>query len=139
MQIEYAILADAVKIRDGLLYVIAGGITSFTPPALPAPLTLSLAVKFKGTRGEVERPHQLEVRFVDEDGRPSPDLQTLNMPFTPTPGSQVNGLDAEINIVVEMQSALIRRPGNYMIDIILDGHSYKRMPLTIAAQSQQAA
>jgi hypothetical protein len=49
MQLDYAILADAaISKGDGLMHLIGGGISNFNVPAIPAPISASLAIDEDG-------------------------------------------------------------------------------------------
>jgi hypothetical protein len=137
MELDYAILADAAKVREnGLLHLVAGNIKQITAPHLPAPLNAALAVQFTGPAAEIGRPHVVEVRFIDQDGRPSPDLKPLRAEVNPpTP----EGVDGSLLFVFELQQVALTSYGRFVIDVYLDGRSYKRLPLTITNGLAKAA
>ena len=136
MTLEYAILADAAKVRDGLLFLLGGGITDVSLASIPGPLNASLAIMYACTRAEMMREHQFEIRFVDEDGQPSPDLQSIHGVI---PAQSAPKAEGRIGAVLELQSVAITRPGTYMIDVLLDGRSYKQIPLAIHGPVSAAA
>ena len=69
MDVTTAMLADFAQVREGLLFVSSGGITRCYREQLPAPLGVHLAIVLELDRLEAERPHEVRVVVVDEDGR----------------------------------------------------------------------
>jgi hypothetical protein len=69
MDITTAMLADFAQVRDGLLFVSSGGVTRCYRDQLPAPLGVFLATVLELDRMEAERPHEVHVVVVDEDGQ----------------------------------------------------------------------
>ncbi len=68
MDVTTAMLADFAQVREGLLFVASGGITRCYREDLPAPLGVHLAIVLELDRLEAERPHEVRVVVVDEDG-----------------------------------------------------------------------
>ena len=68
MDVTTAMLADFAQVREGLLFVSSGGITRCYREQLPAPLGVHLAIVLELDRLEAERPHEVRVVVVDEDG-----------------------------------------------------------------------
>lgn len=68
MEITTALLADFAQVREGLLFVASGGVTRCYRDDMPAPLGVFLAVVLALDKLEAERPHDVEVIVVDEDG-----------------------------------------------------------------------
>ena len=56
------------KCRDGLLFVLSGGITRIMRDSFPAALGTCLALMLEFDTTETDRPHQLEILVVGEDG-----------------------------------------------------------------------
>jgi hypothetical protein len=126
--LTHAILADSAKVREGLLFLIAGGIERVTLSQIPGPLNASLALGFTGTKQDLAVPHDLEVRFIDIDGRPMPNIATMKQTFPPIDiGESAEG---HLNAILELQSVLVV-PGQFFIDVLFDGKSMRRLPLNI--------
>jgi len=68
MEITTALLADFAQVREGLLFVASGGVTRCYRDDMPAPLGVFLAVVLALDKLEAERPHDVEVVVIDEDG-----------------------------------------------------------------------
>ncbi len=68
MRVDTALLCEAATVKDGLLYVLGGGIQRIAMPEFPAPLPLTIALRIMLHRTEVEIPHELQIRLLEEDG-----------------------------------------------------------------------
>ena len=117
MQLSSAMLCDAAKARDGLLYVIGGGITRIQRQTYPADLQCSLALVIDVHQSELGRPHELEVLIQDEDG------ERL---VAAKGGFQLAGADLMVGEHVLLPFTLdikgkLAEPGAYSIEILIDG------------------
>jgi hypothetical protein len=68
MRVDTALLCEAATVRDGLLYILGGGIQRIELPDYPAPMPLTIALRVMLHRTEVETPHELQIRLLEEDG-----------------------------------------------------------------------
>ncbi len=62
------ILADAVEVLNGKLYLMGGGWDAIFVPALQSPVTLSIACGVNVTYNETDDEHSLSVAVRDLDG-----------------------------------------------------------------------
>lgn len=60
------LLADAVQAAEGKLYVLGGGWSIIGPDPCPT----AIAIKIEVPWDETNKPHQIELRLLDEDGQP---------------------------------------------------------------------
>src|SRR3972149_11878627 len=70
VEIEYLLLADAVQVIDGKLYVTGGGFDTTLVPAVPQTLRLAIACGVLIPWDEAEKEHTLTVSVATADGRP---------------------------------------------------------------------
>jgi hypothetical protein len=133
MQLDYAILADAaISKGDGLMHLIGGGISNFNVPAIPAPISASLAINFWANRADLQREHRLEIRYIDEDGNPMPEIKTLDLPIPPDPNViQPKGTHINLMLTISLNQIQVTRAGHFSIDVIMDGRSVKQIPFNI--------
>jgi hypothetical protein len=68
MRTDFAILCDTGHVRDGLAYVIGGGIDRFYADELPIPLQASVVARVLVDPEDVGPDHELRVRLVQEEG-----------------------------------------------------------------------
>ena len=61
-------LCDAATVREGLVNILAGGVTRLWRAALPAPLGVAVAVALEVPQDELETPHEVNVRITNDEG-----------------------------------------------------------------------
>ena len=113
-----ALLCDHAQVRDGLLFVLSGGITRIIRDSFPAAMGTCLALMLEFTSTETERPHQLEILVLGEDGEEVPRASTprcrsmaRHAPSSPrTSNSRSPSISA----------AALARAGAYELHIALD-------------------
>jgi hypothetical protein len=129
LSLNYAILADSAKVREGLLHIIAGGITQVNLAQIPGPLNASLALRFTGDKQDCLTQSVVEVRFIDQDGRQMPNLPVIKGTMDSIDiGTAIEG---NLDVVLEMQSIMLVSTGQFFIDVLLNGKSVRRLPLNV--------
>jgi hypothetical protein len=68
--VEYLLLADAVQVVDGKLYVTGGGFDAMLVPAVPQTAQLAIACGVLVPWAEAEKEHTLTVSVASADRRP---------------------------------------------------------------------
>jgi hypothetical protein len=121
MKLSSAMLCDAAKARDGLLYVIGGGVTRIQRQSYPADFQCSLALVIDVHQSEMSRPHELEVLIQDEDG------ERL---VAAKGGFQLSGADLMVGEHVLLPFTLdikgkLAKPGAYSIEVLIDGTHHR--------------
>jgi len=69
MNLDWALLANHAEVQNGLVYINGGSIDTVNVQQLPAAFVGALVVRFTLHPTEVDRPHQIEIRCVTEDGQ----------------------------------------------------------------------
>ena len=119
MEITTALLCDHAQVRDGLLFVLSGGITRVRRPSFPAPLGLGLACMLELDVIEAEHTHQFELVVIGEDGdevgRVSADIQIGDRK------GAYAGENIQVPLAVDLQGAQLPRPGAYELRVYVDG------------------
>lgn len=123
MRVSTAILCDFAEVREGLLFVVAGGVTRLFREEWPGPMNVCLALIAELDRTERERPHELDVEIIDADGvsvarirggfqqGPGPDTDIHEITFFP--------------FTFDLRQVGIAHPGWYSIGIQIDeGHMH---------------
>lgn len=99
-----------------MLHVVSGCITRLWRDEMPSPLGACLALVLELDGVERERPHELEVLVIDEDGGEVARVQG---------GFQASGGDltetANIPLAIDLRAAEIKRHGAYDVKIYVDG------------------
>jgi len=67
MRLSSALLCDYAAVREGLLTTVSAGITRVSPPALPAPLGLFVALVIEVEPDQRALPHEIRMGVVGPD------------------------------------------------------------------------
>ncbi len=112
-------LADFAQVREGLLFVVGGGITRLYAPELPAPMNVCLVLAIELHRMEREQPHELNVQIMDEDGGQVAEIKG---------GFQMQNTQAahhetvNIPMVFDLRMVGLARYGFHVVEVSIDGH-----------------
>jgi Family of unknown function (DUF6941) len=139
MQVDTALLCDAATVREGLLNVLGGGITSAYRPEFPAPLEMELAIRLKMHPTEIQNAHKVEILLQDEDGN---QVTRAEIGFQPTEEAHQAvlppGEEVPIPITWDFPARpAIPHPGRYSFEILVDGTHRATVPFT-AIEGEQA-
>jgi hypothetical protein len=119
VDVTTALLCDHAQVREGLLFVLSGGITRLRRPAYPAQLGVGLALVLEFDRIEDEHSHEFAVVVVGEDGeevgRVAADIQVGE------PEGSYVGENVQVPLAIDMHGALLPKPGPYQLHVYLDG------------------
>lgn len=127
--LDFAFLADAAEAEPGRkLYVLGGGIDRISGPSFPLVHPhMALVMRFLVSHDELGRSHALTVRMVDDEGK---ELARVDGQMETATG-EIPGLAVPVNMVINMANTRFERPGEYGIDIIVNGGLEKRVGLTV--------
>jgi hypothetical protein len=119
VKITTGLLCDFASVREGLLFVVGGGITRVRRPHYPAALGCSVALLVELHQMELTRPHELEVRVVGPDGE---DVGTIKAGFQTAPMTDLDiGENLPIPVVLDLRAATLPKPGRYNVEASIDG------------------
>ncbi|HEV2012367.1 MAG TPA: hypothetical protein VGR77_00560 [Candidatus Dormibacteraeota bacterium] len=132
MNLAVALLADSAiaNPQDGKLYVLGGGISWIGAPSFPAVHpAIALALNFLFAPSECGRPHTVEVRLLDPDGREIVPAFTQQFvpPKNPTDPTLPSGW---VNVCSYIQLRF-EKPGDNAFSIMLDGQEVASLPLRL--------
>ena len=135
MKIVTALLCDKAHARDGLLYVIGGGITRVWRAEYPAPAGVELALMIELHRTEAKRPHQIDIELVGEDGAV---LFELGGAFQ-TAADHLKAWDTQlVPFVVNLAGVPLTDVGPYNLEISIDGNHQSTIRFTAEVVVDQA-
>jgi hypothetical protein len=133
MQIEIFTLCDAATSNSGKLNILGSFDTIWVRqfPAVYPHCAVAVKIRFQALeKGD----HAVAVRFIDEDGKnilpPVNGSFSVNMP----PDQR----SASADIVLNIQSLNLAKPGEYALDLAVDGHSTLSLPLFVRTAPQPA-
>jgi hypothetical protein len=118
MELTTALLCDHVQVREGLLFIVAGGITRLRRPSYPAPLGAGLAVVIELEQMETETPHQFALVIVGEDGEEVGRVEA-EIQVGDREGAYA-GENVQVPLGVDMSGASLPKAGAYELHIYVD-------------------
>src|ERR1051325_7833735 len=126
MTIQIAVLCDAATDYSGKLNLLGtfDTIVSQQLPAVHPQCSVALRIVFSRVE---EGQHKVKMNFVDEDGR-------FVMPSIDIPVGVVLPADANFksrNFLINIQQLKFEKPGQYAIDIAVDGRQESSIPLQV--------
>ena len=136
MKVGTALLCDFASVRDGLLFVVAGGVTRLWRDEYPAPMNVSLALMFEVHQMEVPHPHEIDVRVVGEDGQEIARAQGGFQAALPPDIHMTEKL--LVPVVLDVRQAGLPGPGAYSIEISVDGTHHQTVQFRAQPREQQA-
>jgi len=118
MKLDWAMLANFAEVREGLVFVVGGGIDTVNTAQLPAPLNATILVRLLLHRTEANKQHTLELEITDEDGNSVAKVQAgfmvANNPDLPV-GWDIPGMFA-----LNVHGLQLSKEGRYAIEISAD-------------------
>lgn len=129
-ELDFALLADYVRVDGGIAHVVGAGIDSVLVPQVPTGHNVGLLFRVEFTRNECGRPHRLEVIFQGEDGRRLAHLTSVVTPDWKTglPAHWKTGLIGGFNFGVPFPDF-----GVYAFEIMLNDSHVKTLRLRVVA------
>jgi hypothetical protein len=124
VEVTTALLCDHVQVREGLLFVLAGGITRLRRAAYPSYLGAGLAVVLELDRIEAELRHEFQLVVVGEDGdeaaRIAAEIQVGD--------ARVHaGENVQVPLAVDLHGVALARPGAYELRVYVDGQHQRTL------------
>lgn len=133
MELDYALLADAAQVSQGKTFILGGGVSILWRQQFPSPLNVVLVAQLTHHRSEANTTHEIRVQVVDADGNPVlPEIQgQLEL------GAPAENIPRNVPLVAPMvipfpPLPVLQRPGEYAVEILLDGRHVKSLPFAVA-------
>ena len=126
MNVQIAVLCDAATDYSGKLNLLGtfDTIVSQQLPAVHPQCSVALRIVFSRVE---EGQHKVKMNFVDEDGR-------FVMPSIDIPVEVLLPADANFvarNFLINIQQLKFEKPGQYAIDVAVDGRQETSIPLQV--------
>ena len=126
MNVQIAVLCDAATDYGGKLNLL-GTFDTIVTQQLPAVHPqCSVALRFIFSKVE-EGSHKVKMNFVDEDGRFV--MPSIDIPVDVALPSDANFVAR--NFLINIQQLKFEKPGQYAIDIAVDGRQEASIPLHV--------
>lgn len=131
MQLVVAILCEAATVREGLLNILSGGITTIHRPNYPNVLGLQLALVVQPDSTSSAEHLKLEIAFEAEDEN----VPTLaSMSVTGISGTVGATNDPFLVPLVVPLPFFVPGAGRYEVNVTIDNEAPVRLPITARVQ-----
>lgn len=129
MQLDWAVLAEHVQVRDGLAFMLGGGIDTVQTEQLPAALHATVLLRLLVHRTEADRDHAIDVRIMDEDGA---ELLKVHRHIRARISEDLPlGWDIPVMTAFAISHLELPREGRYSIEVLADGTHLKSLNLRV--------
>jgi hypothetical protein len=123
-------LANHAEIREGVAYVMSAGIDTVNATQLPATFNGALLLRMLLHRSEIDRPHMIDVRFTDEDGRRIAQVEGRIEPQKQIPDFPM-GWEYPVMMAVNIAGMPLPRAGQYSVEILGDSNYLASLHLRV--------
>ena len=136
MRVDFALICDAVSVRDNLLHLLGGGITRIWATEFPAPMRASLATRIMLDQDEARERHKLKVVIQDEEGNRIGSFDAefgVGVPDALAPGEEV-----QVPLGFPLNPVRLPREGGYSLELLLDDAHQASVTFRAAARPAPA-
>jgi Family of unknown function (DUF6941) len=132
-ELDYALLADSAQVSEGKTFILGGGVSILWRDQYPALMGFVLVLQLSHHRSEANTSHDLRIQVVDADGNPLlPEIQG-QLDLGEAPENIPRNVPLMAPLVLNFPPLpVIQRPGEYAIEILLDGRHLKSLPFAAA-------
>jgi hypothetical protein len=132
MRVDAAMVCDAASVREGLLFVLGGGVTRVWRPEYPAPLNVSVALIVTLHPTEADHPHAIRLALQTEDGQTVAEAQG-QFGVQPEVLTQLQpGEEVAIPIALPFNGVALAAEGSYSFELLIDGNHQQSLPFRAA-------
>jgi hypothetical protein len=129
MELQAALLCEAASTRDGLLFVLGGGIDHWASPAYPVGLRLTLGVVVEASDRDQGSEHALAVDILDQEAERIGGI-TAAFHFERATGPRPT---TKLAFAVPLDTVVIPEHGDYEVRLIIDGDTFAATALRAMA------
>lgn len=140
-RIDCFLLADAVQVANGKLFILGGGWARLTVEALPVNRPFELAVRVVVPWTETNRKLPFEMQLVDEDGKGLLDQVVRADISVGRPVQLKEGTDQVVPLALRLPNVRLEREGRYAFSLMFGGEEVARtaFDLVLKAPAQTRA
>jgi uncharacterized protein DUF6941 len=125
---DVVVLADAGHVRDGLLYVIGGGINQMYTPSLPGVVQATIIARLLLDEADYDKDHAMSVMLRRESADET--VATIQGTFqTKRPRSTL--IPPVFAAAIKLDGLVLPEYGAYTLDFEIDGQSMKQFPFEL--------
>jgi hypothetical protein len=134
MKPDVIVLADAGHVRDGLLYIVGGGIDQVYGSSLPVTLQMTLVMKLTLEQGDYDKEHDLALTVRNAAGedvvaRMGGTFFTKRPPAHRVPGSAFASS-------IKLDGLQLPEYGKYSLRLMIDEVELRDFQITVAPQTE---
>jgi hypothetical protein len=140
-RVDCFLLADAVQVANGKLFILGGGWARLTAESLPVVRSYELAVRVVVPWTETNRKLSFELQMVDEDGKTLLDPVVRADISVGRPVQLKEGTDQVVPLTLRLPSVRLEREGRFAFTLTFEGEEVARtaFDLVVKAQTQPGA
>jgi hypothetical protein len=131
VKLDFALLANHAEIQNNLAFVSGGGIDTINTPRVPAPFVGAILLRFLMHPAEADRLHDIEVKFLSEDGSLIAGLKgqvgTEANPEDPMP----KGWHYPVMMAFNLTGLKLKTVGHYSVEIFADNAHVGSLPFRV--------
>jgi len=138
MELDFALLADAADVAMGKLYVLGGAFDTIHVQKVPATHpVLAVVLRLLLSPNDLDRRHQLQVLLLNADGKQLASANgELSVPKSP---NSPPGWKQAVLLPLRFINLPFQEAGHYSIEILMNDHLAKAIPLRVVVAPQQPA
>jgi len=128
VNVTTALLCDFAQVREGLLFVSSGGITAAWRRSFPAPLGVFVALVVELDGIESQRPHELGVFVLNQDGDA---VAELKGGFQIGPEAPMTGGVVHVPFTFDLRMVGVASPGPHDLRVYVDGNHQRTLTMQV--------
>lgn len=134
-EVDCFLLADAAQVANGKLFVLGGGWSRLTVPAVPHTRSFEMAVRVVIPWTETNQKHSFEVVLRNEDGWSLFEKPVKADVSVGRPVSLKEGSDQSVPFVIRLPSVTLEQFGRYVFEIQHKGEALARTSFELSPRS----
>jgi hypothetical protein len=134
VKLAFALLADYAQVDNGKVHIIGGGVSILWRHDYPAGVGVTVVAGFDYNNVEAGSSRPLRLQINDADGNAlAPPLEAeFNLPPRAQHAPTSVPLQASFAVAIAPNVPLIPAPGNYVIELMMDGNHVASLPFAAA-------
>ncbi|MEZ4499663.1 MAG: hypothetical protein R2839_06210 [Thermomicrobiales bacterium] len=138
-RVDCFLLADAVQVANGKLFILGGGWARLTVDALPINRSFELAVRIVVPWTETNRKLPFELQLVDEDGKGLLEQVVRADISVGRPVQLKEGTDQVVPLTLRLPNVRLEREGRYAFTLSHGGQEAARTAFDLVVKSPSSS
>lgn len=137
-RVDCFLLADAVQVANGKLFILGGGWARLTVDALPVNRPFELAVRVIVPWTETNRKLPFELQLLDEDGNPLLDQVVRADISVGRPVQLKEGTDQVVPLTLRLPNVRLEKEGRFAFTLSFQGTELARTAFDLVHKAPSA-